>query len=228
MRTAPALAAALAASLAVGAHPALRRGARAFPPLSDLPSTPFSLQDAALASAGLRACAADLAWIELLQYMAGGLPELPDAPGRRYDHLLTLCRRVTRLDPSFHRAYLFGASVLAWFEESQRPDEAVELLREGMRDDPGQPLYPVYLAAMAYRGRGGADKLLALLEPTLGDPRSPIETKAIVANLYKARGEYGRALALWNAILDNPDDAREWPRARVQVADIERLTGERR
>jgi pentatricopeptide repeat protein len=47
--------------------------------------------------------------------------------------------------------------------------------------------------------------------------------KAILANMYKNRGDYERALALWDEMLDNDDEAREWPRARIQVADIRRL-----
>lgn len=221
MRFSPAIGAAgVAAVLAGGVG---IRASQGFPPLSELPSTPFSLQDAAMASSGLRAVGADLAWIQLLQYAAGGLPELTDDPSRPYDHLSTLALRVARLDPSFHRAYLFGASMLAWFNNIQRTDEAVALLKEGMRRDPGQPLYSVYIAALAYRNRGEADKMIAILEPTLGDPNSPIEMKAIIANLYKTRGEYSRALILWEQMLEHESERREWPRARVQIAEIHDL-----
>jgi len=130
---------------------------------------------------------------------------------------------VAALDPSFHRAYLFGAGVLAWFPSVDRPDEAVEVLQEGMRRDPGQPLYAVYIAALAYKKKGDADRMIALLEPTMDDPKSPIEMKAIIANLYKSRGEYEKALALWNGILDSELESREWPRARIQVAELKAL-----
>jgi tetratricopeptide (TPR) repeat protein len=222
----PILAAVLCFAAALGVQPELTRGRREFPPLAELPATPFSFQDAALAAGGMRAAAADLAWIQLLQYMAGGMPEMTDK--KPYEHVLTLCRRIERLDPSFHRAYLYGASILAWFGNINRPDEAVDLLQEGMRRDPGEPLYSVYIAALAYKRRGDADRMLAILEPTLEDPDSPIEMKAIVANLYKARGEYERALQLWYGILDTESESREWPRARIQVAEIKKLLREKR
>ncbi|MFI5345957.1 MAG: tetratricopeptide repeat protein [Elusimicrobiota bacterium] len=223
----PALGAAvLGFALAWSVQPALRRGLREFPPLSRIPVTPYSLQDAVLASAGMRALAADLAWIQMLQYLAGDLPEMTDT--KPFEHIKDLSLRVARLDPAFHRAYLFGASILAFFPEVDRPEDAIEVLREGMLQDPGQPLYPVYIAALAYKKRGDADRMIAVLEPTLADPKSPIEMKAIIANLYKSRGEYGRALALWNGILDSDIEAREWPRARIQVAEIKRLMKERR
>ena len=58
-----------------------------FPPLAELKAGPYSFQDASLAVAGFRAPAADLAWIQLLQYTAGAVPELPDLTV--YIHALT-------------------------------------------------------------------------------------------------------------------------------------------
>jgi tetratricopeptide (TPR) repeat protein len=223
MRRAPLAAAVALFALAFAVQPALRAHARAFPPLSSLPATPYALQDAALVSGGLRAVAADMAWVQMLQYSAGGLPEMTDAPDRPYDHLKDLSLRVVRLDPSFQRGYLYAAGILAWFHNIDRPDEAVEILREGMRADPTVRLYPVYIAAIAFKKKGDVDKMVALLESTLPDPHSPVEMKAILANLYKTRGEYAKALAVWDAILDDADAEREWPRARIQVGEIKAL-----
>jgi tetratricopeptide (TPR) repeat protein len=220
--------AALGAALALAVSPTLIRGARAFPPLSELPSTPYSLQDAALVSAGLRAAAADLAWVQLLQYSAGDVAELPDKPGAPFEHIKTMSERVVRLDPAFHRAYLYGAGVLGWFQNVKRYDDAVDLLREGMRDDPGQPLYSEYIAALAFQKRGDTTKMLAILESAAADPHSPIVMKDILANIDKSQGEYAKSLALWEEMLDNPEDAREWPRARVEISDIRRLMKEQR
>ena len=219
--------AALGAALALGAQPSLIRGARAFPPLSTLPSTPFSLQDAALTSAGLRASAADLAWIQLLQYSAGGISELADE-AKPFEHMKPMTERVVRLDPSFHRAYLYGAGVLGWFRNVERYDDAVDLLREGMRDDPGQPLYSEYIAALAFQKKGDTAHMMEILVPAAADPRSPIEMKAILANIYKTQGEYAKSLAIWEDMLDNEDDAREWPRARLQISEIRGLMKKKR
>ncbi len=228
MRRAPLAVAVAAFALALAVQPVLRERARAFPPLSSLPSTPYVLQDAGLVSGGLRAAAADLAWAQLLQYSAGGLDTMTDAPGRPYDHLKDLGLRVARLDPSFHRAYLYAAGILAWFRNVDRPDEAVEVLREGMRADPGESSYPVYIAAIAFKKKGDTDKMVALLESTLSDPHSPVEMKTILANVYKSRGEYEKALSVWGAVLDDAGAAREWPRARLQLAEIKALRKSRR
>lgn len=221
-------AAAVAFALALGADRPLRGGSPDFPPLSLLPVTPFTLQDAGLAAAGLRAAAADLAWIQLLQYGANSLPEMTDSPGKPYEHIAVLTRRVTHLDPSFHRAWLYGAGILGWFENVNRPDEAVELLREGMRLDPGQPLYGFYIAALAYKKSGNVDKEIAILEGVFDDPRTPATMRPILANIYRRRGEYAKALATWERILDNPRDASEHPRAVLAIPELRRLIREKR
>lgn len=193
-----------------------------FPPLAELQSGPFAFQDAALAVAGFRAPAADLAWIQLLQYAAGDVPELPDRPGHPYEHLSELSRRITRLDPSFHRAVLFAAGILAWFHGVDRPDEAATLLNEGMRRSPEQPLYALYLAALAYQKQGDSDRMVALLESSFDLPDTPSTMKAILANLRQSRGENREALALWERILANDRDRSEHARARLKIAELRR------
>jgi len=194
-----------------------------FPRLAELKAGPFAFQDAALAVAGFRAPAADLAWIQLLQYTAGGLPELTDRPGHSYEHLAQLSLRVTRLDPSFHRAVLFASGILAWFHGIERPDEAAELLHEGMLRSPEQPLYALYLAAIAYKKLGDTDHMISLLESSFDLPDTPSTMKAILANLRQSRGEYRQALALWERIRDNERDRSEHARAKTKIAELKIL-----
>lgn len=198
-----------------------------FPPLAELTAGPFAFQDAALASAGMRAPAADLAWIHLLQYAAGSLPEYADHPDHPYEHLTTLSLRVARLDPSFHRAVLFSAGILGWFHGVERPDEAAALLHEGMRRSPEQPLFPLYLAALAYQKQGDPDKMIALLESSFDVPETPSTMKAILANLRQSRGEHREALALWQRILADDRDRAEHARARIKIAELKALLSKR-
>ncbi len=193
------------------------------PHLSELKPGPFAFQDAALAVAGFRAPAADLAWIQLLQYTAGGLPELPDRPGHAYEHLAGLSLRVTRLDPSFHRAVLFASGILAWLHGIERPDEAADLLNEGMRRSPEQTLYPLYLAAIAYKKQGDTDRMVALLESSFDLAETPSTMKAILANLRQSRGEHRQALELWARILDSDRDHSEHARAKIKIAELKLL-----
>ena len=194
-----------------------------FPHLAELKAGPFAFQDAALAVAGFRAPAADLAWVQLLQYTAGGVPELPDRPGHPYEHLAGLSVRVTRLDPSFHRATLFASGILAWFHGIERPDEAAELLNEGMHRSPEQPLYALYLAALAYKKVGDTDRMVALLESSFDLADTPSTMKAILANLRQSRGENREALALWERIRDSERDHSEHARAKAKIAELKLL-----
>ena len=194
-----------------------------FPRLIELKAGPFAFQDAVLAAAGFRAPAADLAWIQLLQYTAGGVPELPDRPGHPYEHLAVLSLRISRLDPSFHRAVLFAFGILAWFHGIERPDEAAELLNEGMRRSPEEPLYALYLAALAYKKQGDTDRMVALLESSFDLPETPTMMKAILANLRQSRGEHREALALWERIRDNDRDHSEHARAKVKIAELKAI-----
>ncbi|MDE2490022.1 MAG: tetratricopeptide repeat protein [Elusimicrobia bacterium] len=221
--TAPLAAFVLAAGIALAAGGRLASLSPRLPPLSDLPDTPYIGQDAALAAAGFRAAAADVAWIQLLEYAAGGLPRWPNPPGRPYAHAEALSRRVVRLDPYFHGAYLYGAGLLGWFGAEKHPDQAVALLQEGLRRDPGQRLYSLYIVALAYQKKGDVSREIAILESALDDPRTPTLMKEILANLFKSRREYAKALALWRAILDDPAQASQHSRARGQIREITAL-----
>ena len=191
-----------------------------FPPLAELKGGPFAFQDATLAASGFRAPAADLAWIQLLQYAAGSIPELIDRPGHSYDHLGEMSLRVIRLDPSFSRAALFGAGILAWFHGVDQPDEAAEILNEGMRRSPEQPLYSLYLAALAYKKKGDTQRMISLLESSFDKPDTPSQMKTILANLRQSRGEHREALLLWQRILASERDASEHARARLKIAEL--------
>lgn len=198
-----------------------------FPRLAELKTGPFAFQDAALAASGFRAPAADLAWVQLLQYAAGSLPEYADHPEHPYEHLGTLSLRVTRLDPSFHRAVLFAAGILGWFHGIERPDEAAQLLHEGMRRSPEQPMYALYLAALAFKKEGDTDRMIALLESSFDRPETPSTMKAILANLRQSRGEHREALILWARILENDRDHSEHARARLKIAELKVLLSRR-
>lgn len=187
------------------------------PSLAELEPTPFVFRDAVMAAGGLRAAAADLAWVQLLQYMAGNLPEFADRPGRRHDRVLALSRRVFLLDTSFRRAVLYGASVLGWFEEVGRPEEAAALLREAIARRPDEPLFKLYLAALAFKQQGRDEQMVALLERSFDDPTTPSTMKVILANLYARAGEDEKALLTWQRILANPRDAAEHGRARERI-----------
>jgi len=192
--------------------------------LSQLVRGPFQAQDLHLAAMGVRAAAADIAWVQLLQY-AGGEPAPTEGPGRRYNMLKDMTLRVVRLDSRFQRAYAFGAAMLAWDTEVQRPDEALDILQEGIRNNPDYGLLRLMVAALAYKKQGDVPRMMGILESSLDDPACPLLMKAILANIHKERGEYAAALAVWeNMLASGYDDASYRERAHRQIDDIHRLS----
>jgi tetratricopeptide (TPR) repeat protein len=215
------------AGIAAATDVPLRLGARVFPPMSSIPSTELTAQDVAFASTGFRAAGADMAWVQMLQYTAGGLDSVPEVDSRGYSRLKDLALRVVRLDPSFHRAYTYAAGILAWFHGVDRPDDAAAILQEGLRNDPGQKMYPMYIAAIAFQKKGDAAGMVALLDSAYDDPQTSPPMRAILANLHKSRGEYEKALAIWEDILSSDRDQTEHGRARVAIPELKRLIQER-
>jgi len=219
----PALAVfAAAAALTLAAGAGMRRSAPPdFPRLAELQTGPFAFQDLVIAATGFRASAADLAWVQLLQYGAGLEPAgYEDDKSKPYTYMKEMCLRVTRLDPSFHRAYLYGAGFLGWFRGVERPDEAAALLAEGQRRSPEDPQFSLYLAALAYKKAGDVDKMIAVLETAFDRPDTPTLMKTVLANIRQSRGENAAALDLWLRILANERDAGEHARARLKIQEL--------
>jgi tetratricopeptide (TPR) repeat protein len=188
-----------------------------FPHYHELVLGPERLQDMALLAGGFRRFAADLAWVQYLQYLGQNedVASLGDLLGRT--------RRVTRLDPRFRRAYLYGASLLAWNPQQPRTEEAVALLREGIARNPSFWRLHSLLAAIAYKEEGQEAAMLASLEKTARDPQSPTILKSIVANLYKKQGRYTDALRIWLDVLDDPGAPEYHRRAASEISRLEWL-----
>jgi tetratricopeptide (TPR) repeat protein len=193
-----------------------------FPPLQELVSGPHSLEDVAMIVGGFRSVAADVAWIQLLQNVSGNGPLGEDAqkplPTLKEDTL-----RVVRIDPYFHRAYLFGAVILAWFKSVDRPEEALEILQEGIRNNPNYWVFRSTVGAIVYKKKEDFPQVAHLLEDAVSQPDCPGLIKAILANTYKSMGQYRKALEVWGVVLDDPDNADYHARARNQIRELEGL-----
>ena len=180
-------------------------------------------QDIAGLVMGFRKASADIAWVQLIQY-CGGEQVQESAPGgeKKLGKLKTMTERVVRIDPYFHEAYLFSAGILAWFKSVDRPEEAVELLEEGISNNPRYWQFRIYLAAIMYKNKGDYGRMLSKLEEAVSYPDCPNIIKTILANYYKMQEEYGKALAVWKSVLDSGDTSYLF-RAEEQVFELERL-----
>ena len=197
-----------------------------FPHFQDLVMERGGLEDVVTILAGFRAVAADIAWVQFLQRMSNE-EVLEEDPQKTFPFLKQDVSRIVRIDPRFHRAYLYGAGILAWFKSVNRPQEALEILEEGIRNNPNYWMFRNYVGAIIYKRKEDFPKAAALLEDAVRQPDCPGITKAILANIYKGMGEYRKAIRTWEAVLEDPQNSDYHPRARSQIAELERLLGRR-
>lgn len=185
-------------------------------------------RDLAGVAAGMRRLTADVAWISVLQYYGAReehsegdahADEPHDFAGGSYPALGPMTLRVTRLDPSFHYAYLYGAGALAF--NLDRPDEALAILEEAIRYNPTYWKFRLYVGAIAYKQRGQNEQMIALLEDAIRFPDCPTMVKSILANIYEERGNPARSLQIWLDIFENPrGDSWYRDKAEAKIAEL--------
>jgi len=199
-----------------------------FPHFDKLLLKRAGLQDILVILAGFRSVAADIAWVELLQEVSGGGSVLDEDPTRNVGSLKDDTLRVVRIDPSFYRAYLFGSATLAWIRTIDRPQEALEVLKEGLTYNPHYWLFGNYALAIIYHQKKDLVGVIRLLENAVRQPDCPGLTKAILANTYKENGEYQKAIEIWTDVLNDPDNSNYHARARNQIRELSRLLSDSR
>lgn len=87
--------------------------------------------------------AADLVWLRAIQYYGHHL-----MTDRKYEWLGHIFEILTELDPRFIGAYQFGAITLAW--DAYKPEEALELLKTGMKRNPTRWELPFHAGFISY------------------------------------------------------------------------------
>lgn len=210
-----------------------------WPPLKDLMIRKEGMQDLALVISGFRRVAADIAWVQMLQFVGtddmfddshyyhthdhdGGRHE-PPKPVEKAD-LKDRALRVTRIDPFFGEAYLFAAGILAWSPALDRPDEAMDILREGAQAMPEYWPIQTYIAAILYKKQTKVEEMTALMEAAIVRPNCPTVAKSVLANFYKSQRRYADSIRVWTVILNNPNDAWYHDHATRQIELLLRLS----
>jgi len=207
-----------------------------WPPLRDLITREESMQDLSFVLAGFRRLAADLAWVQMLQYMGTDLAfeahsHVRDPHDHDHDNktpdLYERAMRIVRLDPYFKDAYLYGAGILAWSPKLSQPDKALALLKEGKHWNPNYWPIQTYTVAILYKKQLKVPEMTALLERTIRQPDCPITVKSVLANYYKTQKQYDDAIRIWQVILDNPNDAWYHDHSRRQIDLLRNLISRR-
>lgn len=203
-----------------------------YPAPTELAVTNDYLTDAGALLLGGHRLAADLAYIQMLQYY--GTPESGhagsehhdhdghdhgyDFAGGAYDKLLTFGRRIVRLDPFFHGSILEVSGALAF--NVKRPDEALTLLREAIERDPSFHRYRIYTAAILYRNEGRYDDLIAMLQEAIKFPDCPPLLENVLGNLLKRYGHLTEAAEVYAHTVTTavrPEDRRTAERNLIEL-----------
>ena len=201
-----------------------------YPPVTEMVVTEHYLTDLGAFFLGSHRVAADLAYIQLLQYY--GSPESRGAEARgdednhdphdghdhtHHDHadpfafgggdyprLGELGRRLLRLDPFFHAAILEIGGALAY--NLRKPDEALDYLREAIERDPGFHRYRLYVAAILFKEAGEEKKMIGVLEEAIKYPDCPALLENILGNLLKKFGRDADAARVYYHTLTTAAD----------------------
>ena len=175
--------------------------------LPDFSSSKHPVEILTLLNLGLRRLAADIAMVRLLIYYGSSEAMADDLNPPKgvtlYPGILPRAQEILSLDPSFSYVRFYAAGALAF--NLGRPDEAIELLREGLILDPDNSKYKAYIAAIAFSQKGDARQAVEALSPYLNSPKTPSMIKNVAAFIYLRLKKWPQAAELYQELLKSKD-----------------------
>lgn len=163
--------------------------------VSALPATPFL----EVASLGYRPAAADLAWLQAVQYYGEHRQGGNDL--QEFEHFV---EAVQALDPRFEHAAVFGAVVVAT-EKNDLPG-ALEILRRSARANPDSPLCLFEMGFLTYVQGGDLEQALAYLRLAGQRPGGRERAQRFAAFLNRKMGRLETSWLLWNDLAQRSRD----------------------
>lgn len=142
---------------------------------------------------GFHGVAADLLWIQIVQYV--GTRWQTD---KKFPQLSKALELVTSLDPYFLEPYLLGGIYLLYL--SRQPEATVSLLEKGAAANPGRWELPHDLGRYYYLEARDHAQALRWWERAATLPGRPDYLPRFVARLYAKTGHRETALELWSEI----------------------------
>ena len=169
-----------------------------FPHADQIPVTQFYVQDLAALLVGSHRVAADLAYVQILQYYGKTQHEEEferyNMPGN-YPLLKEYTQRFMRLDPYFNGGILEFAGALGFMEKES--DQALDVLKEAIALDPSYFRYGLYIAAILYKNQGNDAELIRTLQKAVEAKDCPPLLQGVLGNLLKKNGRYEEAALVY-------------------------------
>lgn len=158
--------------------------------------------------------AADIYWIRALQHYGGDRLNKPRE--RKYELLYPLLDLTTTLDPEFTIAYRFGAIFLAepYPGGPGRPDQAIALLRKGLRHAPDKWEYMQDIGFVYYWELGDFRQAASWFHRASQVKGAPIWLEQLAATTLAQGGDRASSRFLWQQILASAED--KWLRGEAQ------------
>ncbi len=181
--------------------------------LSYFPSGRF-LRQAVL---GYEHLAADLIWLRAIQYF--GQHRLTDLKFEHLGHILDI---LTTLDPQFIHAYTFGALLLT--DYAKGPEEALELLKKGMRENPNAWEIPFTAGFIHYIFLRQLSTAAQYFLRAGKLPDAPEACLRFAGFVYRKAGQREVALRLWIELYNSTENKVE---KETALRYVNKLTMER-
>jgi len=164
-------------------------------------TSPDALRRFSLGYTGLMA---DIYWTRVVQYY--GNKSIHHS--QRFDLLKPLLDMTTALDPHLIVAYDFGSTFLAQQPPygAGRPDDAIEFVKRGIRDNPDE--WGLYrdLAFIYYFEKGDYSTAGMVMERGSHLPHAHPFMRAVAATLLQRGGSLEMARVLWQSVLATTND----------------------
>jgi len=154
-------------------------------------------------SMGFYAPLSDMVWLRFIQYY--GEHRMTDV---RFDFLYHILDILTTLDHRFTYAYTLGALMLT--HDAQRPDQARQLLKKGMHENPDDWRLPFMYGFINYAFLADYPVACAYFNIASTKPNAPDMAQRWAAFVtYFKLGDLQSALALWIDLYNNTDNPEE-------------------
>ena len=149
--------------------------------------------------------AADVYWMRAVVHY-GGERRSQEASGR-YALLYPLLDMTTTLDPHFDVAARMGAIFLSegYPGGPGRPDQALELLRKGLRNDPHRWQYPHDIGFVHYWWLKDYEAAAREFDQASALPGAPLWLRTMAAVTLTKGGDRASARKLWTELLDTAE-----------------------
>jgi hypothetical protein len=182
-----------------------------------LPSGKFAQQ----ISLGYREIAADVVWLNAVQYYGDFRKGNHDL--RYFRGLIDI---VTALDPHFIFAYVFGALVVS--EDLGAFDEGMEILKAGIAENPTSWKLPFEIGFLNFVNRRDQAVAARYFELASKMPGAPEYAKRFAAFVYSKAGDDASSIRLWEEYVRHADDPLLKELAERYIAKLKSSSGEKK